>query len=332
MTTTDFFAGAARLPCADWLAQINELLVKKNYGYRVKTHRARYPENTFYSQQPMTCQSELAYDLACYHPEAREHHRGHHKSQGLVSIFYMRCEPQAERILFGNMQIDDKGKRDWARKTLGRELRRKKNIYGIMIQQAVKHALSTGHKEILFQAGDACEIAQWRQKNFCQITVTEKNYALVNKIYQEEVDRFAAGPGIVIARPDSPEQSEVVIKTTPESYITRCFKAESPSLLTKIMNLNTAKAHAPGERAGIVAWRSLAETLRLIDKSAATSPVRTQPEDLQAHLSKLITALTGVVPPLDPGATAPPPKNHEAAGGSQTLKVKHVGPGIFGLT
>ena len=119
LTTTDFFAGRPRLPCADWLTQINELLVRKNYGYQVQTHPARHPENTFYSHKSPPYQSEPSYDLACYHPAAREHRRGHHGVNGQFSIFYMRCEPMGKRILFGNMQIDDKGKRDWARKTPG---------------------------------------------------------------------------------------------------------------------------------------------------------------------------------------------------------------------
>ena len=130
-------------------------------------------------------------------------------------------------------------------KPLGRELRRKKNLYGIMIQQAVKHALSRARTEIMFQAGDACEIAQWRQKNFCQITVTEKNYALVNKIYQEEMDRFVAGPGVVIPRPDLSERDEVVIKTTAAGYITRYLRGRVAEFAVKNYELDHGESARP---------------------------------------------------------------------------------------
>ena len=66
----------------------------------------------------------------------------------------------------------------------------KKNIYGMMVQQALKHAIASGKKEILFQCGDANELAQWNRRHLKPVTITAKNYKKFQKDYEEKLARF----------------------------------------------------------------------------------------------------------------------------------------------
>ena len=62
-----------------------------------------------------------------------------------------------------------------------------KNVYSMMVQQALKHAVERGKKDILFQAGDANEIAQWGQHYFKTVTVTKRNF---NKFYENYANKI----------------------------------------------------------------------------------------------------------------------------------------------
>ena len=72
----------------------------------------------------------------------------------------------------------------------GELMMQKKNVYGMMVQQALKHAVEGGKKEILFQCGDANELAQWNLSRLKQQIITEKNYKKFQQNYQTKLDNF----------------------------------------------------------------------------------------------------------------------------------------------
>ena len=284
----DFFRDTPEISPEKLITQIDKILTENKCAYSVQCHPPRHPKNSFYYDGEKAPGINQFYDLACYHPMARRHHRGHHQFNNQYSIFYMRCEVTPKGILFGNLQIDDKGEKDWAHKTLGRVLRRPKNIYRMMIQQAIKHALAAGHRNILFQAGDACEISQWNQAQFCRVTVTEKNFASINKVYEKEKARFSYPRGRAFTRSPGNLRAEVVIKTTPGKYTTVQRVANTPSLLYEIGRLSTTKAYS-----GTPAVSILYSAVRAAGAAARQGDVAT----VRITLKKLIRNLTGVTPP-----------------------------------
>ena len=278
MTAKNFFAARDKISRQEVISQVNEILVRKNYVYTAQTHPAKHPRNSFYLHKKSARRAEETYDLALYHSAAQEYRGGHHHHQGHQAVFYMRCEVAGARILFGNLQIDDRGEISWSDPAMGQELRRPKNIYGLMIQQAVKHALQTGRREIMFQAGDACEIAQWNRANFTQLRVTEKNYQQIYKIYAHEQRRYPKGVGLIINKPRVGGEHEVIIKSTPEYYLTRFMTHKVPNLLSAIMILNSPAA---------------ALTRQKLCDCAAEVRRGHCPKLFQAHLERLINELTG---------------------------------------
>ena len=98
--------------------------------------------------------------------------------QGQKSVFYIRCEEFGNSILIGNMQIDDKSSAlAWADKAKGSVLLKRSNIYKMMIQEAIKHALDENKDSILFQAGHAADLAQNEPSKIYKNReiITEKN-------------------------------------------------------------------------------------------------------------------------------------------------------------
>ena len=291
LTETELTPGAKKIPAAEIIRRVDQVITRHEYGYLDLTHSARHPGNSFYGSKLLhqrRAKGEL-YDLAFYHPLARQHRRGHHERNNQFSIFYMRCERRPRRILFGNLQIDDKGKENWWNENLGRVMRRPKNIHGMMIQAAVKHALEEGLEEILFQAGDASEIAQWNRSKYCQTKVTKRNYAAITRVYEEEMARFAAGPGRVFQRPEFDNVLEVVIKSSPGVYVTRQVRPRPPCFMYQLVYFSAMKT-ANGGRAGNVTWHAMSTCVHALKKDLPTQTVH-------ARLEQMIKDLAGYTSP-----------------------------------
>ena len=302
LTGRDFFLGRRRIRTEEFISRIDNFLTQNDYVYSPEIHESCCPANSFYTQQQGRGTAAVdVYDLAFYHPGAAARLTGHHMHNNQGDVFYIRCETRGPRILFGNLQIDDKGKHAWPEPYLGHELRRKKNIYLMMVQQAVKHALQWGHSEILFQGGAAAEIAQWRECLFRRITVTAGNYSQIDKKYQQEIRRFEAEPGHIIKNFKHNEPSEVVIKTTPRRYVTRDLPEETPRLLEKICWLLINKHAHAGDNTlielGMVAWGVYRKLLAALSGSGDL-------EKLRQEIHALVTMLTGVTPPFAVGQCA----------------------------
>ena len=92
------------------------------------------------------------------------------------SVYFMRCEESAEQILIGNLQIDDTMPQYWDDPVVGQIMLQTKNMTSMMVQHALRHALRTGKKDILFQCGDANDLTQWGRQSLREVRVTRRNY------------------------------------------------------------------------------------------------------------------------------------------------------------
>ena len=163
----------------------DKILRAQHFTFRAHKHRAR-TKNVFWP--PKTAHH---YDLAFYNPlSARHRIPTHHKSKGESSVFFMRCENQGEKILFGNLQVDDKDPDYWQDPTVGNILLKTKNIDLTLIRSALQHALSLGEKEILFHSGDAMEASQFNYSFPKKVLITEENFT----VYQNRLRKTTTAP------------------------------------------------------------------------------------------------------------------------------------------
>ena len=205
------------------LAAVHQSLIAGQYDYQKQRHPARNGGNAFY---PVSSEnySESVYDLAFYHAAAGQYHIAHHTHEGQSSIFYMRCEePPAHpgQILFGNMQIDSQNPSSWPDSARAQIMLQKKNIYGMMIQQAIKHALERGKKEILFQCGDANEFSQWGNRRLKPVTVTNRNYKKFQQAYRAQLKKFGERgyqQGEAYFQDEAEYHCDFVIEAGPDYY------------------------------------------------------------------------------------------------------------------
>ena len=234
------------------ITAVNKALIKGKYGYRKQEHRARNGRNVFYPVAPENY-SKSVYDLAFYHSAAGQYHIAHHTHGGQSSVYYMRCEEPVEhpgQILFGNMQIDARNAAYWTDPSLGKIMLQTKNIYGTMVQQAIKHGLERGKKEILFQCGDANEFAQWDNRRLKPVTVTKRNYKKFQLAYETQIKKF--GPkgyqqGEYYALDENKYRREFVIEASADSC--RIFQdLWHPRPLLEL--LRTPEWRGPGEFPG----------------------------------------------------------------------------------
>ena len=298
LTAQDYFAGRRRITVKELLSQVSTLLIDQNYGYTRKIHWATHSGNSFYGHRTSPGKATPPYDLAFYHVGSPPH-SSHYRNKKQNSVFYMRCEVALERILFGNLQIDDRGREPWRDKALGEELRRPKNIYRMMIQQAVKYGVEIGKKDIWFQAGVASEIAQWSQAAFAQLQVTKKNFAQINELYARKVRWLGQPPGAVLECSNDTGTAEVVVSVARGVCTTRRLCTKGPSVLMEVGLMHRGKAyadpHSSGSHVGDVVWDGAEACAQVFRQPAAGAKVH-------AQLNKLIKDLTGVSTPATAAA------------------------------
>ena len=94
----------------------------------------------------------------------------------------------------------------------------------MMVQQALRHALTAGKKEILFQCGDANDLAQWGRHTFKEIKVTAQNYKKFMADYEVRREKFGpAGVQVGNVLAPSPENNSLyqyVLERGPGYYKT----------------------------------------------------------------------------------------------------------------
>ena len=170
---------AAALPMGVALKLIDTELRRQHCFYSAR-RRPVATRNCFYSAAELRAP---AYDMAYFNPSAddravdTEHHLARFAGRRLSSVFYFRCEPRAEHVLIGNLQIDHKANATWKDLALARTMLSSNNVGRALVHAAVKHGLAAGFSDIIFHAGSA---AHWAQFNFSSpagVAITTANYA-----------------------------------------------------------------------------------------------------------------------------------------------------------
>ena len=169
--------------------RIDRALRKLNFIYTPRRHRPAH-NNSFYARH----ERDKIYDVAFYNAAAPENELAHHRHKEENSIFYARFEERGEEVLVGNMQIDPRKYSGWRDEALPKTLLQTKNIYRALVQEAVKQALKTGKRRILFQGGVAMEHAQGlpARRRVKKITITRENHQKYKRLYEEWQEKFAA--------------------------------------------------------------------------------------------------------------------------------------------
>ena len=117
----------------------------------------------------------------------------HHRA-----LFYHREEILNDITILGNLQIDNIRAGAWKDPTLENTLLWRKNLYRMMVQEAIKQALESGTRRIIFQAGGGAAWAQWNSEFIDKTTrVTPENFSEFEQQYHRRChifDQLRLGP------------------------------------------------------------------------------------------------------------------------------------------
>ena len=224
-----FFNDSKKIKKDILLSETNKIIRAENFYYVKNEHYAK-DINTF-SPIPESASVKKCYDLAFYNALSDNTRKDcHHEHASRRDVYYMRFEEFDEKVLIGNMQIDDKYPDRWGDKNKGAVMLTKKNIYASMVQEAIKHALEKNYGEILFQAGDAVHYSQWRVKNpYEYVELNNSNINFYQDLRTKGIEQFNSlkiGDYGLNAR--DPYTESVIFEKTDEYYKTHdsCYASD----------------------------------------------------------------------------------------------------------
>ena len=185
------FSAQSKISIPELLAAGDNYLRRAGYVYKPES---RPPASTrrLYPANEVAC-----YDLAFYLAGAHEGKPGgnHHGNEDRCSIFYARPEHWDKTMVWGNLQIDFPSVTPEEVAPEIAILLRRRNLYQMMVQEVIKHALTRKMERIIFQAGTAAAWAQWQKKFIVNKTlITSKNYSQCLKKYQAQCAQFEQIP------------------------------------------------------------------------------------------------------------------------------------------
>ena len=135
---------------------VDQILRAEGWGYARYIH-APLCSNHFYS-------SEISqiWDWGFYNPQDPIVGGHVHRQAGRPSSFYARVEwrPQEDEMLIGNIQHAYFGQNMLS-------LGRINNLRAVMVHEILRQAVRTGVPRIVFQSGDAMQIAQFNARRIC---------------------------------------------------------------------------------------------------------------------------------------------------------------------
>ena len=123
---------------------------------------------------------------------ATSHHwlpAAHSTAPELLSVGYARCEPFNDRVLIGNLQIDQSDEGNWRDPAKAQILLKRKNLYQALVAETVHHVLARGYKDIMFQCGDAVSYSQEFDRRM--VTITPANLPRFQRQYEKALANFA---------------------------------------------------------------------------------------------------------------------------------------------
>ena len=216
------FTARPKLSRAELQELVTQILRAENLEYTSEWHPLAHG-NCF---EPASRAPTRAYDVAFYNWHGRYRgtvpspEGGHHYSESdQSSIFYARCERFGDNMLIGNMQIDEPNHYRWRNQGPGKLLSAGKNLAENLIRHSILHALDRGAKNIMFQCGDAVNLAQgFRAK--VEI-LTPDNLPKFERRYHAALRQFEKiAPGDTSTLDRANHYNDLVINKTPAAYET----------------------------------------------------------------------------------------------------------------
>ena len=152
----EYFLKKQIITSAELIAKTNEILKNYNFYYQKKQHRP-VNKNVFWGDdcenKPIARNYDIAFYNKLFYPtEDYSHHNRVTQKATYPSVFFMRVEAhhQEDKMLIGNMQLDYKRPELWDDSITGKIMLNSKNIELMMVQEALKHAISKNCANILF--------------------------------------------------------------------------------------------------------------------------------------------------------------------------------------
>ena len=112
------------------------------------------------------------------------------KPKNRFFIFAVKSSP--DQILIGNLQIEKYKKENWEKEPAAL-IFNKNNLQKTMVVAALRQALRSKKKQILFQRGTSMEIAQWWNESYYYHThtlVTKENYSDFKALYEKALRKW----------------------------------------------------------------------------------------------------------------------------------------------
>ena len=204
---------------------ISQIIQNENLALTSEQHSPAH--DNYFNPEGARPRGKDFYDVAFYNTHARylpNHDMGssgghHHNDDDQSSLFYVRCEPFADNLLLGNMQIDEPKHYRWRNPAIGKVFCGGKNLQESMIRHALLHAINQGAPNIMFQCGDAVNAAQGLQARV--EVITPDNLPKFERRYQQALKKFA---GIAVGDTTTLDRSgiyyDLVIAKSPAAYQT----------------------------------------------------------------------------------------------------------------
>ena len=207
-----------KFPKTALVEKIDTWLRAHGYAYDME-QRANVYNNHFINKARRQEDPELeTYDLAFFNAAAAHPESWHYKNAaGLHEAFFIRCEhyPGTDDILIGNLQIDAPQTHQGPVSPKTKIMTNPKNMDLALAQQAIKHALTLGKTQIMFQTGDAAQIAQFSHRKVKEVRITAENLAEHEAEYNAELAHFdKRAVGEIIDVPGGNTSAFIYEKTT----------------------------------------------------------------------------------------------------------------------
>ena len=216
-----YFAREKSVARGDWIQQVS--LILEAAGFPYTSHRHPIVHDNYFDPKAAEGEFEF-YDIAGYNRHAHYDGKGaapldsHHAHEHQRAVFYFRCEESDKQLLVGNLQFDAACSAMWRNRQLGRIMTTGKNLPEALIFAAVSYAAQRPGRKILFQCGDAVNLAQ--DFDVKQEEVTKANIASFRRRRKKALAKFDS---ITVGAQESlnlDDEDFLVIEKTSDYYVT----------------------------------------------------------------------------------------------------------------
>ena len=199
--------GQRKISKSELTVLLTQWLIEDGWACYGEQHLPAH-NNVYWQEKTPHLLPDTPYDLAFYHPGAPAaghcdfHHESSRKNR---SLFFARFEPHNRRqaVLIGNLQIDEKRPGTWTRPEQGEILTQRRTAELLLLQHALKSAVTAGYKKILLQGGEMVHWTQFRRPGPQRVLLTPENYARYQKVVQaRQTACEKIAPGDLLGHPN----------------------------------------------------------------------------------------------------------------------------------